>query len=63
MACEMTLRDYYAAIALNGLIASTGDQIESAYWQRDNKDVLNRLAAFSYNIADAMLVERLKGGA
>lgn len=49
----MTLRDYFAAAALQGLIAYSGNS--SAYSDLQAKQ--------SYKIADAMMAERSKRGA
>jgi hypothetical protein len=49
----MTLRDYFAAAALTGHSANP----EFAQCGRD------RLAALAFELADAMLAERKKGGA
>lgn len=47
----MSLRDYFAAQALQGICASgPGNHMTS-----------QRIAAEAYDLADAMLVERLKG--
>ena len=44
----MTLRDYFAAKALQGMYAN------AAAWSEDN----NKLAEWSYQMADAMLAHR-----
>jgi len=48
----MTLRDYFAAMALQGLVTAGAN--------RDNVSVelFRRIAACSYGLADAMLAER-----
>jgi len=46
----MSLRDYFAAKAMQGLIASEAD----AQWNKP------ALAKFTYEVADAMLAERDK---
>lgn len=48
----MTLRDYFAAKALQGLISTTG------LWAKDEDD--EGIACAAYLIADAMLKERVK---
>lgn len=53
----MTLRDYFAAKAMQGL--------QSVYWDTVDKyetaeDVLGCMAKSSYEIADAMIAERSK---
>ena len=50
----MTLRDYYAGLAMQGILmdeAITRDSDNSAKW-------IATIAAASYNMADAMLKER-----
>lgn len=49
---EMTLRDYFAAKALSGMVGSD-HYIESDY---------ETLAELAYSIADAMIEERNKQG-
>lgn len=54
---KKTLRDYFAAKALQGIIASN----HSNYWgNRDGQVEPNYVAECSYRIADAMLQEREK---
>jgi hypothetical protein len=48
----MTLRDYFAAKVLQGVVARAGDEI--------NPENLKGLCTVMYTIADAMLAERLK---
>lgn len=50
----MTLRDYFAAKAMQALIASRRVENESGHYDED------RVAESSYNMADAMLAEREK---
>lgn len=50
----MTLRDYFAAKAMQGLIASH----EEGYWWKCNSYTMG--ARYSYRFADAMLKERDK---
>lgn len=52
----MTLRDYFAAKAMQGWFASYPDDQDTAYAVRGVCDV----AAFSYDVADAMLKAREK---
>jgi hypothetical protein len=47
----MTLRDYFAMQALNGILANQAETI------KDN-DAIRAIAEFSYDIADAMIVAR-----
>jgi len=47
----MSLRDYFAAHALHGLIASNDE---------DAGDRITDLPAYAYQIADAMIAERAK---
>lgn len=51
----MTLRDYFAGQALAGFAGSQSANVYS--WVED------RVARSAYEIADAMLAERAKGGA
>ena len=47
----MTLRDYFAAKAMSGLLLSI--------WKEGEYPIIsNRVAELSYNLADAMLAER-----
>lgn len=55
--CGMTLRDYFAAKAMQGIIHNEADIDFSG------KTVESAVASLSYRIADAMLAEREKGGA
>ena len=50
----MTLRDYFAAKAMQGAIASSPDKLDFGP---------NLGAPWAYNVADAMLAAREKGGA
>lgn len=57
----ISVRDYFAAKALNGFIANHGDRIEAAVFGCDpkhNGSPCLKLAKFSYHIADAMLAAR-----
>lgn len=54
-ASGMTLRDYFAAQAMAGMLANGGGP--QALWINDKP---GNLARFSYERADAMLVERAK---
>ena len=51
-AMELTLRDYFAAKAMQGLISGT------SLWSHDEDD--SGIAECAYHIADAMLKEREK---
>lgn len=63
----MSLRDYFAAAAMQGMIASTDTQPDGG--ERENIDWkmrerwLSRLVRDCYKIADAMLKEREEGDA
>lgn len=51
----MTLRDYFAAKAMNGILANN----HPTYWgNRDGQVVPYEVAKDSYDIADAMLAQR-----
>ena len=54
----MTLRDYFAAKAIQGLFSSMGEITES--WSRMAKDIplKDYLSEYAYEIADAMLKQR-----
>ena len=52
MAHGMTLRDYFAAAALETQMMYAADEIDA--------DICNVVAKMSYKIADAMLAERDK---
>lgn len=52
----LTVRDYFAAQALAGVLANQGDSI------KDN-DAIRAIAGFSYDLADAMLEARAQRGA
>lgn len=52
----MSLRDYFAAQALTGLLANQGDAV------KDN-DAIRAIAGFSFDLADAMLEARNQRGA
>lgn len=49
----MTLRDYFAAKAMSGILTGTG-------WMGNTVSTLSKM---SYEVADAMLKERLKDNA
>jgi hypothetical protein len=53
LARDKTLRDYFAGVALQGLIASNSDPATELY-QRD------KAAEIAFEYADAMLKERKK---
>ena len=58
----MTLRDYFAAKALQGLLANAGGPIQAngmSGWGFCNSTV-QHAAKFAYEWADAMLAERAK---
>ena len=54
----MTLRDYFAAKALGGVIAQGG--LGFMGWHPSHWDSSRKLAGSAYSIADAMLAERAK---
>jgi len=47
----MTLRDYFAAAALNGLLGNIGFHVETDV----ESDIPNAIAKYAYEAADAML--------
>lgn len=51
----MTLRDYFAAIAVNGLMGRSWDAEKNS-----GVDIIKTWAASAYAVADAMLAERAK---
>jgi hypothetical protein len=55
----MTLRDYFAGQALNGVLASENPQYH--YMCASNKKHTQSAARKAYEMADAMLAEREKG--
>ena len=55
----MTLRDYFAAKAMQAIISKNGSPSEY-HWANGTKDKKPELAQKSYGIADAMLKERSK---
>jgi hypothetical protein len=60
----MTLRDYFAAMAMQGLLAATGlEHVSAVADTGDAKKIFDLhagLAQGSYLVADAMLAERSK---
>lgn len=54
----MTLRDYFAAKALNGILSSDG--LSWLKVHTDHYDTSKKLAEFSYSLADAMLEQHNK---
>lgn len=54
----MTLRDYFAAKALNGMFANPDDSHENYDLSYD--DYVKEIARCSYKMADAMLEQRNK---
>lgn len=54
----MTIRDYFAAKALSGMIAQGG--LGFMGWHPSNWDSSKGLAKSAYEIADAMLAARVK---
>ena len=59
----MTLRDYFAAAALQGMLASDagmGDVEETGVFPFHHDHAIKGTAARAYKIADAMLAERAK---
>ena len=58
----MTLRDFFAAFALAGQVASMTSAEVVRAWQRSD-DPWGWPAESAYRFADSMLAERRKGGA
>ena len=55
----MTLRDYFAAKAVQGWMANpTATPVEAGIDQADPQAMADAAAAFGYMVADAMLAER-----
>ena len=54
----MTLRDYFAAKAMQGIISGGG--LGFMGWHPSNWDSSKSLAKSAYEMADAMLLERAK---
>jgi hypothetical protein len=54
----LSIRDYFAAMALSNLAAPT--MIDALHSRGDPKETARQLVAGCYAIADAMLVERSK---
>lgn len=54
----MTLRDYFAAKALQAIIAQGG--LGFMGWHPSNWDSTSAIASAAYSMADAMLAERVK---
>lgn len=55
--CGMTLRDYFAAKAMQGMLAYPGDDSMGSH--HNNNDAKG-VAKVAYQYADAMLAERAK---
>jgi hypothetical protein len=63
----MTLRDYFAAKAMQGLLVNVDDDTCESLTEegatREQQDLANEYATFAYRYADAMLAAReAKGG-
>lgn len=56
----MTLRDYFAAMAMQSYIAATATKYTHNGEQNLNATPDEQIAQFSYEIADVMLAEREK---
>jgi hypothetical protein len=56
----MTLRDYFAAKAMQGLLASTVNANNGVWLGKDHPNNTRDLSVVSYIIADEMLKEREK---
>lgn len=56
--CGMSMRDYFAAAALTGLLSSNLKEVIAIGTKEPNDN--KRLAQASYSLADAMLAERAK---
>ena len=54
----ISIRDHLAAAALQGLLANKGEDVERFYYGHKDTNIAFRLASFSYDIADAMLLVR-----
>lgn len=59
----MTLRDYFAAAALQGDLASESENFRTQSSGEGRNTREQNLALNAYKIADAMLAERTKGAA
>jgi len=59
----MTIRDYFAAKALAGLLAGDAHQDVVLHTLMDDDGKILRRAEFAYKLADAMLVARKAGAA
>jgi hypothetical protein len=55
----MTLRDYFAAAALQGILASF--DVTSRRRAEVEPEIMHRIAPAAYLLADAMLAERERG--
>lgn len=58
--CGMTLRDYFAAKALQGMLTSDMDYEEESRLRKDFKAYCDNIAESAYDYADAMI--RARGG-
>lgn len=57
----MTLRDYFAGQAMNGLASDDASMARlTEVAEKSGADVIDYLASASYEVADAMLAERNK---
>jgi hypothetical protein len=55
----MTLRDHFAGEALGGMLGNVCNEHDRKTIRTNQKIV----AEYAYKLADAMLIERMKGGA
>lgn len=60
----MSLRDYFASHALNGLLSCPNDEpcvsTDRAGIEREQREFAAKMARFAYQYADAMIAERKK---
>ena len=54
----MTMRDYFAAKAMQGFVAADKSEEIWRDWLRDSDSMVNAYATLSYGMADAMLKAR-----
>ncbi len=58
----MMLRDYFAAKVLTGILSATGEGSwkDIGVQMTSGKSIVENIAIYTYEVADAMLKERLK---
>lgn len=54
----LSIRDYFAANAMQGALAGSWTMADMGYAMKDGKSVIENNALFAYEIADAMLAAR-----